>query len=113
VCMTRADDVYFTPRDALRRAGIEDDYIAIMVEGDRVRDWALHNANTTLFPYDDQLRPVAESQSPKAHRFLWPYRTMLWLRREPNGNHREIGLTWWEWSRFQKERFRTPSPSLS
>ena len=108
VCMTRADDVYFTPRDALRRAGIEDDYIAIMVEGDRVRDWALHNANTTLFPYDDQLRPVAESQSPKAHRFLWPYRTMLWLRREPNGNHREIGLTWWEWSRFQKERFRTP-----
>jgi hypothetical protein len=33
---------------------------------------------------------------------------MLWLRREPNGNHREIGLTWWEWSRFQRARYRTP-----
>jgi hypothetical protein len=33
---------------------------------------------------------------------------MLWLRREPNGDHRELGKTWWEWSRFQRERFRTP-----
>ena len=42
---------------------------------------------------------------------------MLWLRREPNGNHREIGLTWWEWSRFQRDRFarrcRSPSPFVA
>ncbi|MDX9722498.1 MAG: BREX-2 system adenine-specific DNA-methyltransferase PglX, partial [Myxococcota bacterium] len=108
VCMTRADEIYFTPRGALRRAGIADEYIAITVEGERVRDWSIADPNTTLFPYDSDLKPVVEVRSPAVHRFLWPYRTMLWLRREPNGNHREIGLTWWEWSRFQRDRFRTP-----
>ena len=108
VCMTRADEIYFTPRAALHRARISDDYIATTVEGDRVRDWAIVDPNTTLFPYDGELEPVSESHAPAVHRFLWPYRTMLWLRREPNGNHREIGLTWWEWSRFQRNRFRTP-----
>ena len=108
ICMTRADDIYFTPRNALKRAGIRDEHISITVEGDRVRDFAITDSNTTLFPYDAQLRPVSESEAPAVHRFLWPYRTLLWLRREPNGNHREIGLTWWEWSRFQRERFRTP-----
>ncbi|MBK8015059.1 MAG: BREX-2 system adenine-specific DNA-methyltransferase PglX [Deltaproteobacteria bacterium] len=108
VCMTRADEIYFTPRDALHRARISDDYIATTVEGDRVRDWAIVDPNTTLFPYSGELEPVSESRAPAVHRFLWPYRTMLWLRREPNGNHREIGLTWWEWSRFQRDRFRTP-----
>jgi N-6 DNA Methylase len=108
ICMTRADDIYFTPRSALKRAGISDEHISITVEGDRVRDFAIIDPNTTLFPYDAELRPVSETESPAVHRFLWPYRTLLWLRREPNGNHREIGLTWWEWSRFQRERFRTP-----
>lgn len=90
------------------RAGIRDNNISITVEGDRVRDFAITAPSTTLFPYDADLRPVSESEAPDVHRFLWPYRTLLWLRREPNGNHREIGLTWWEWSRFQRERFRTP-----
>jgi hypothetical protein len=108
ICMTRADDIYFNPRDALRRAGISDAHIVTTVEGDRARDWSVFEPNTTLFPYDDQLRPVSENEAPDVHRFLWPYRTILWLRREPNGNHREIGLTWWEWSRFQRNRFRIP-----
>lgn len=108
ICMTRADDIYFTPRNALKRAGISDEHISITVEGDRVRDFAIIDPSTTLFPYDADLRPVPESEAAAVHRFLWPYRTLLWLRREPNGNHREIGLTWWEWSRFQRERFRTP-----
>ena len=108
VCMTRADEIYFTPRRALERARIDAPFIAVTVEGDRVRNWAIGDPNTALFPYDTGLQPVARSAAPAVHRFLWPYRTLLWLRREPNGNHREIGLTWWEWSRFQRERFRTP-----
>lgn len=103
VCMTRADDIYFVPRDALHRAGLTDEHIIENVEGEVVRDWAIATPNTTLFPYDSgDLKPT---QSIAVHRFLWPYRTMLWLRREPNGNHKEIGLTWWEWSRFQRARF--------
>ncbi|WP_437840177.1 BREX-2 system adenine-specific DNA-methyltransferase PglX [Sorangium sp. So ce1153] len=105
VCMTRADDVYFVPRKALHRAGIRDEYIIENVEGDVVRDWSIDHANTALFPYDESLLPTKDTA---VLRFLWPYRTQLWLRREPNGNHRELGLTWWEWSRFQRERYRAP-----
>ncbi|MEY4508584.1 MAG: hypothetical protein RLZZ450_706 [Pseudomonadota bacterium] len=105
VCMTRADDIYFIPRDALHRAGVPDEHIVENVEGEVVRDWSVADPNTTLFPYDVDLKPT---QDVHVHRFLWPYRTMLWLRREPNGNHREIGMTWWEWSRFQRERFLAP-----
>jgi hypothetical protein len=107
-CMTRADDIYFCPRHALRNAGVSDQFIVENVEGEVVRDWAINEPNTTLFPYDGDLRPVAATESPAVHHFLWPHRALLWLRREPNGNHKELGMTWWEWSRFQRERFRTP-----
>lgn len=105
VCLTRADDIYFTPRHALLAAGVRPEHIIENVEGEVVRDWAVSNPNTTLFPYDADLRPTTSSAPV---RFLWPFRTMLWLRREPNGNHREIGLTWYEWSRFQRTRYQAP-----
>ena len=108
ICMTRADDIYFTPRHVLRNAGIAERYIIDNVEGEVVRDWSIQSPNTTIFPYDKTLQPVSAKEAPAVHRFLWPYRTLLWLRREPNGDHRELGRTWWEWSRFQRERFRTP-----
>ena len=108
VCMTRADDVYFTPKHSLIARGILPENVVVNVEGNCVRDWGIDQPNTTAFPYDSDLRPLPFSPSSKLHQFLWPYRTPLWLRREPNGNHREIGLTWWEWSRFQRERYRTP-----
>jgi hypothetical protein len=108
-CMTRADELYFAPRHALINAGIADDHIIANVEGEVVRDWSITAPSMCLFPYDRRtLDPVSPQASSAVHRFLWPHRTALWLRREPNGNHRDIGLTWWEWSRFQRERFRTP-----
>ena len=108
VCMTRADDVYFTPRESLLRAKVAENFIVDNIEGDRVRDWGICEPNQTLFPYDDQLDPVNLAEGLYVHRFLWPYRAILWLRREPNGNHIELGLTWWEWSRFLRDRYRTP-----
>ncbi|MCG8094253.1 MAG: BREX-2 system adenine-specific DNA-methyltransferase PglX [Candidatus Thiodiazotropha endolucinida] len=105
VCMTRADDIFFSTKKVLSRLGIEEKHICYNVEGDRVRDWNIQEPSATCFPYDEKLRP---SMTPAVMHFLWPHRTALWLRREPNGNHREIGLTWFEWSRFQRERFRIP-----
>ena len=108
ICMTRADDIYFTPRAALLRYGIEQRFIVENVEGTVVRDWVIREPNTTIFPYDENLDPINEDDGKRVHQFLWPYRCLLWLRREPNGNHKEIGKTWFEWSRFQKERFLSP-----
>lgn len=103
VCMTRADDIYFSTRKALRRLGISKKNIIQNVEGNRVRDWEISDPSYTCFPYDDSLNPYMDEPVKK---YLWPHRTGLWLRREPNGNHREIGLEWFEWSRFQKNRYR-------
>ncbi|MGE0327957.1 MAG: BREX-2 system adenine-specific DNA-methyltransferase PglX [Polyangiaceae bacterium] len=105
VCITRADDIYFSTRDALRRAGLSETHIIDNVEGEFVRDWSVQNPRQAAFPYDS---PNTVTQDPSVLRFLWPYRTLLWLRREPNGDHRQLGRTWWEWSRFQSARYEAP-----
>lgn len=103
VCMTRADDVYFSTKEALVRQGIHDDHLIANVEGNRVRDWLINSPGYTCFPYDKDLQPTL---SDAINKYLWPHKTSLWLRREPAGNHKELGMTWYEWSRFQKERFQ-------
>lgn len=108
ICMTRADDVYFTDEKSLLRAGVHPENIILNIQGDTVRDWSISNPETAIFPYDNDLNPVQETSDSPVIRFLWPYRSVLWTRKEPNGDHRQLGLTWYEWSRFQKERFRTP-----
>lgn len=106
-CITRADEVYFNPRESLRRAGIAVENIMVNVEGDKVRDWGLWEPETAVFPYADDLEPIKNEDGPVI-RFLWPHRTHLWLRKELGGDHRELGLTWYEWSRFIRGRYRTP-----
>lgn len=108
VCMTRADDVYFAPREALRRAGIADRYIVDNIQGDVVRDWAIVEPCACLFPYEADLSPADPTDGRAVLEWLWPYREQLWLRREHQGNHRQLGMTWYEWSRFIRYRFRTP-----
>ena len=108
VCMTRADQLYFTDRATLTRSRIGPKFIVENCEGEKVRNWKLTDLSTTLFPYNEELAPIDLSEADPVHQFLWPHRTHLWLRREPNGNHKEIGLTWHEWSRFQKERYISP-----
>jgi len=106
--MTRADDLYFCDESSLKRRGLPIAHIITNVEGDTVRDWLITAPSTCVFPYDGKLQPIEDDISVPTIRFLWPCRPMLWTRREPNGNHRELGMTWYEWSRFQRERFQTP-----
>jgi len=108
ICMTRADELYVAPREALKRSGFMDDNIVYFVEGDVIRDWTLGHPSTAVFPYDKELRPVEDSPRSPVIRFLWPYRTILWLRQEIGGTQKELGMTWHEWNRFQRERFGLP-----
>lgn len=108
VCITRADDLYVAPSGSWQRhCGAR---TTTFVEGDRIRDWCLLDPSEALFPYQDdpELSPIELPRCPQVHVALWPHRTHLFLRREPNGNHLEIGLTWHEWSRFQRDRYRSP-----
>jgi hypothetical protein len=105
VCMTRADDVYFSVKGALQRHSLQENHIVDNVVGENVRNWGVSNLSPCCFPYDESLDPT---KNDIVKQYLWPHRNALWLRREPNGNHLEIGLTWYQWSRFQSDRFKIP-----
>lgn len=110
VCHTGNDEAFVAPLASLKRQGLIDGYTAAFIEGGIIRDWALGEPTAVVFPYDRErdLARCSEDPNDRRLRFLWPYRTMLWERREPNGTHREIGLTWYEFSRFHPERFIGP-----
>ena len=105
VAHTGSDEAYVAPLSSLRRFGVPRQNVAIFVEGDRIRDWGLDDPTFVLFPYDTALRPLEENSIQSVFQWLWPFRDQLWNRREPNGTHREIGKTWFEFSRFHPERF--------
>jgi hypothetical protein len=106
VAHTGADGAYVANARDLHRHRVPDDQIAVFVEGDKLRDWALTEPTSIAFPYAADLTQVADRPSVPVIRYLWPFRTLLWERREPGGTHREIGFTWHQFSRFHPERFR-------
>jgi hypothetical protein len=108
VTHTGADAVYFANRIVWNRQFLELTKRVCLVEGDVVRDWVISTDTEALFPYNSELEPEISSRNNFVANYLWLFKQFLIRRREPNGTHEEIGLTWFEWSRFQRERFRAP-----
>jgi hypothetical protein len=107
VTHTGADEAYFADKESWDRWSRNMVTVLPLVEGDVVRDWTMFPETWILFPYDKDLHPFLEEGS-LTERHLWKFKQFLVRRREPGGTHAEIGLTWYEWSRFQRERFRVP-----
>lgn len=105
---TGADAVYFARSADWERKRVRSEKRRILVEGDRVREWTLDPPTQILFPYSADLAPEIGGIDDPVFRHLWQHKQFLVRRREPNGTHAEIGLTWYEWSRFQRERFTRP-----
>ena len=103
---TGSDAVYFAPERSLLRMGVPPSHIVPLVEGQEIRDWDLLPAISALFPYGEDYAPVLSEGAP--YRLLWSHRSHLRERRELGGTHEEIGLTWYEWSRWHPERFTVP-----
>jgi hypothetical protein len=108
LCITREDEAYLLPRQALDRQHIRKKHQIVSIQGDQVRDWQINEPGWALFPYNSELQPVPFEEGAEVHRFLWPMRELLWRRRELGGDHRELDRTWWEWNRFLTHRFRAP-----
>ncbi|MFR9798699.1 BREX-2 system adenine-specific DNA-methyltransferase PglX [Streptomyces sp. MS06] len=102
---TGLDDGYFAPTGTWRRFGVQSENIAPLVSGEAVRDWDISAETESLFPYGKDLKAEL---SPGLASLLWRFRVLLRERREPGGNHDEIGLTWYEWSRWHPERYSIP-----
>ncbi|MBV8318133.1 MAG: BREX-2 system adenine-specific DNA-methyltransferase PglX, partial [Planctomycetaceae bacterium] len=109
VAHTGSDEAYVADAPALLRGHVPPENITTFVEGECLRDWVLSEPTFVLFPYGSKLLSVEERPEHSALRWLWPFRDQLWDRREPNGTHREIGKTWYEFSRFHPERYMGPA----
>jgi hypothetical protein len=108
VTHTGADESYFAPPLVWRRHCLPATNIVPLVESDIIRDWQLTPVTEAVLPYDSKLQTTPKGADNSILRHLWPFKQFLMRRREPNGTHEEIGLTWYEWSRFQRERFTEP-----
>lgn len=107
--VTREDDVYIIGRASALRMGIPDAQIRPLVEGDAVRDWRIHEPLDAIWPYAaDTLAVLKDHESREVQQALWPWRTRLSMRTAFGKTQLEHGRTWFEYSMFFVERFRTP-----
>ncbi|MET8456594.1 BREX-2 system adenine-specific DNA-methyltransferase PglX [Streptomyces parvulus] len=102
---TGSDDSYFAPSGTWQRRGVSAARIVPLVSGEAVRDWSASTTTESLFPYGEKLTPYLDET---LHHLLWVNYSLLRNRREPGGTHEEIGLTWYEWSRWHPERYSVP-----
>ncbi|MCF1457978.1 MAG: BREX-2 system adenine-specific DNA-methyltransferase PglX [Shewanella sp.] len=105
---TGADDAYFYPLGNFRHCSLDASDVINLVEGDTIRDWIINVQTESVFPYGNDLAPIPDNGDHPVIRILWPFKQQLSSRREPNGTHEEIGLTWYEWSRWHPERYSLP-----
>ncbi|MFD3909004.1 BREX-2 system adenine-specific DNA-methyltransferase PglX [Streptomyces sp. CB04723] len=103
---TGADEAYFAPLGNWVRRGVGSSKYVPLVEGTAIRDWRVRPETEALFPYGEGL--IADDSDQNLAHLLWPRRSILRIRREPGGTHEEIGLTWYEWSRWHPERYSVP-----
>jgi hypothetical protein len=105
---TGLDEAYFASVGTWHRYRIPAQYIVQVAEGTVLRDWSIRVQTEAIFPYDEDCKVILQQHTSPVLRQLWPSESHLVRRREPNGTHLEIGLTWYEWSRFHPDRFRLP-----
>lgn len=107
--VTREDDVYILGRACALRLGVPQSQLRPLVEGDAVRDWRIHEPLDAIWPYDaTTLSVLNDDESREVRHALWPWRTRLSQRTAFGKTQIEHGKTWFEYSMFFVERFRTP-----
>jgi hypothetical protein len=107
---TGLDDAFILPSHSARTLGIEDALLRPMVIGESVRDWAMSPEEVAITPYSKvDHSPLPYARASFWGRFLWRYRTLAKNVASFGGRTREQdGENWWEWYRWQRERYETP-----
>ncbi len=107
---TGLDDVFLLPRTCAHTLGIDHSMVRDMVVGEDVRDWAATSDCIAIAPYDKTTHaPIPLDSHSAWGKFLWPYRTVAKSVSSFGGRTREEeGQNWWEWYRWQSERYIAP-----
>jgi hypothetical protein len=103
--VTREDEVFLVSEPVALRHGIALSQIRPLVAGEDVRNWAIQDPVTAIWPYDFQ--SLASLGSVAIERFLWPWRIQLSDRVAYGQTQLARGLKWFEYSMFFRARFRT------
>ncbi|MEU2891694.1 BREX-2 system adenine-specific DNA-methyltransferase PglX [Streptomyces albidoflavus] len=104
--VTREDEAYMVGSGYLRRNKIPDTQQRPIVEGTQVRDYMISDPHYSIWPYsEDSLKPEAAEPTVRA---LWPYRQTLRNRIAFGKTQTQRGLTWFEYSMFFTDRYKTP-----
>jgi hypothetical protein len=101
---TGADDIFTAPPASFRRADAESAPLIPVITGSEVRDWqAQPGLEGVLFPESGPMAIDLE----KCHqhqRRLWPFRTVLELRRNYSGrSYLQDGRRWYSWHQVADE----------
>lgn len=106
--ITGADDVVVATPGALARRGVESWITKSLVRGPSVGHWSRTVREEVIFPYrGGELVPITEASG--AHRWMWPYRTVLGNRATfSKGTYFTDGRPWWEWHQVALERLDEP-----
>ncbi|WNZ12067.1 BREX-2 system adenine-specific DNA-methyltransferase PglX [Streptomyces sp. 11x1] len=104
--VTREDDAYMIGATAARRLGVPSRSIRSFYGGASVREWGVQEGTGTLFPYDDATQTAQIDDA--TERLLWCNRVLLRRRRALSGTQEEQGLTWFEFSSFNRRRYWSP-----
>jgi hypothetical protein len=106
---TGEDGVYLLPPNAAETRHWMPDSVPL-VEGQDVRDFLIKAREVALFPYvpSGERRKSLDEMPMGLKVHLWRYRTQLKARLNYGETNEERGLSWWEYSMFFADRFRTP-----
>ena len=108
-CITKADEFFCQPENALLRKGVERAAQRVFGIGDEVRDWSHTPCFAVLFPYASDLSTAELQQIPGFAHQAWAQRTELGNRKVFGGNsYFQAAKPWYEFGQMPIDRLRTP-----
>jgi SAM-dependent methyltransferase len=109
MAITGEDNVYVAPHHILKKHKLPHRTFGI---GEAIRDWQSDFLDSAIFVYTDSststLPAISLDNSQNLDRFFWTYRTVLCSRKMFGKNPDELGLKWFEYIYFLRERFLAP-----
>ena len=104
--VTGEDDVYLMPPLAVAR--LRPGPTRPLVEGSRIRDWAINGWLACVWIYSDDYRVLPEDEVAAAVRYLGPFRANLSKRKRFGVPMLNRGLSWYELQELYDKKLREP-----
>lgn len=100
-------DVYqFEGKRGVVRRGI--DTFASVLDGEHLKDWMQTGTTSSIWPYDEHLKPISIEAHPSLLRHLWTFKKLLILRKRFGTPILLLGMKWYEWHELYESKFSTP-----